>query len=101
MESTTGREDIPIIAIKPPESLENFPKSFVGQPSELRARVEVSVICINKVAANFMATVTKAIKCAIFVHERSREVGWEGEGGRVGGRGRRGREQREGGRTVV
>ena len=59
VESTTGAQNIPIIAIKPPESLDNLTKSFMGEPSELRARVEVSVICFNEVAANCVAPYIK------------------------------------------
>lgn len=45
---TNGAKDIPVCAIEPPESRDNLSTQFMGEPSELRAQVEVIVKCFNK-----------------------------------------------------
>lgn len=45
---STGETNLPLIAIKPPESLDNLPKQLVGDPVEPRTRVDVSVRCLNE-----------------------------------------------------
>lgn len=55
VDRSTGATDIPLIAIKPPESQDNFTTSIMGEPTEQRTEVEVSIICFNAIVGGVMA----------------------------------------------
>ena len=50
---STGETNVPLIAIKPPESLDNLQEHFVGDPIEQRTLVEVSVIYLDEEVGKF------------------------------------------------
>ena len=55
VDRSTGATDIPLIAIKPPESQDNFTTSIMGEPTEQRTEVEVSIICFNDIVGGVIA----------------------------------------------